>query len=187
MPGVHFCLHSDAAGPAPLIAGVSSMRPLHITLLLGLFVGCSKATASISDPGLQDRLNIYFGGLLEGKQRITIDMMDPRIFPSHAAQTEAVALLEKSTTTFVYHSITNGQPFGHFKGSNSIHCFVPYVSDAEIRGQRATVKSYLLATRYDGSNEWFFVDIGTKQRDFLARYYDRLPDQLPKASLEKKD
>ena len=44
-----------------------------------------------------------------------------------------------------------GQPFGHFKGSNSVHCFVPYVSDAEIRGQRTTVKTYLLATRYDGS------------------------------------
>jgi hypothetical protein len=23
MPGVHFCLHSDAVGPAPLITGVS--------------------------------------------------------------------------------------------------------------------------------------------------------------------
>jgi hypothetical protein len=163
------------------------MRLLLITLLLGIFAGCSKPTVTISDPGLQERLNSYFGALREGKQRITIDMMDPRFFPSRAAQSEAVALLEKSTTTFVYHSVTNGQPFGHFKGTNSIHCFVPYVSDAEIRGQRATVKSYLLATRYNGSNTWFFVDVGTKGRDVLARYYDNLPDELPKASLEKKE
>jgi hypothetical protein len=58
--------------------------------------------------------------------------------------------------------ITTGEPFGHFKGSNSIHGFVPYVSDAQIGTQRATVKSYLLATRYDGSNTWFFVDVGRR-------------------------
>jgi hypothetical protein len=44
-----------------------------------------------------------------------------------------------------------------------------------------------LATRYDGSKEWFFVDIGTKGRAVLARYYDNLPNELPKASLEKKE
>lgn len=140
-----------------------------------------------SEAGLQERLNSYFGALLEGKQRVTIDMMDPRFFPSRQAQLEAVTLLEKSTTTFSYYSITNGHSFGHFKGSNSLHCFVPYVSDGQIGTQRATVKSYLLATRYDGSNTWFFVDIGTKGRAVLAKYYDNLPDELPKASLEKKE
>jgi hypothetical protein len=162
------------------------MRLLLVTLLLGFLAGCSKPTATASDAGLQDRLNQYFGALLEGKQRVTIDMMDPRFFPEPAARTQAVALLEKTTTTFVYHSISNGQPFGHFKGSNSVHCFVPYVSDAEIRGQRATLKSYLLATRYNATNTWFFVDVGTNGRDVLARYYDNLPDNLPKALLEKK-
>ncbi len=163
------------------------MRPLLIALMLGLFAGCSKPPATRGDEGLQKRLNEYLGALVEGKQRITIDMMDPRFFPNQAAQAQAVALLEKSTATFVYHSVTNRQPFGHFKGSNSVHCFVPYVSDAEIRGQRATVKSYLLATKYDGSNTCYFVDIGTKGRDVLARYYENLPDELPKASLEKKE
>jgi hypothetical protein len=163
------------------------MRALLITLVFGILVGCSKPTTPAGDVGLQDRLDSYFGALLAGKQRVTIDMMDPRFFPSRAAKAEAVALLEKSTATFIYHSVTNGQPFAHFKGSNSVHCFIPYVSDAEIRGQRATVKSYLLATRYDGSKEWFFVDIGTKGHDFLVRYYDNLPAELPKASLEKKD
>jgi hypothetical protein len=163
------------------------MRALGITLLLGVLAGCSKPTTGGSNFGLQDRLDSYFGALLAGKQRVTIDMMDPRFVASPAAKAEALALLEKSTTTMVYHSIRNGQPFGQFRGSNSVHCFVPYVSDAELRGQRATVKSYLLATRYDGSNEWFFVDVGTKGRDFLAKYYDHLPDELPKASLEKKE
>ena len=102
------------------------MRPLLITLLLGLLAGCSKPAATVSEAGLQDRLNSYFGALLEGKQRVMIDMMDPRFFPSRAAQSEAVALLQRSTTTFTYYSITNGQPFGHFKGSNTFHCFVPY-------------------------------------------------------------
>jgi len=168
--------------------GVSStMKALSIALLAALLIGCSKSAVTGDEAGLQDRLNSYFGALLEGKQRVTIDMMDPRFFPSRAAQMEAVALLEKSTTTFTYHSITNGSPFGHFKGSNSLHCFVPYVSDAQIGTQKATVKSYLLATRYDGSNTWFFVDIGTKGRDVLARYYHNLPNELPKASLEKKE
>ncbi|MCW5559093.1 MAG: hypothetical protein KIT22_14850 [Verrucomicrobiae bacterium] len=164
------------------------MRAPLIILLLGLLVGCSKpAAVVVSDAGLQARLDSYFGALLAGKQRVTIDMMDTRFFPSPEARQESVALLEKSTTIFVYHTITNGEPFGQFRGSNSVHCFVPYVSDAEIRGQRATVKSYLLATRYEGSTDWFFVDIGTKTRDVLARYYENLPEDLPKASLEKKE
>jgi hypothetical protein len=155
-------------------------------LVLGILVGCSKPAVIDSDAGLQSRLDSYFGALLAGKHRVTIDMMDTRFFSSLEAREEAVAQLERSTTTFIYFSITNGQPFGHFKGSNSLHCFVPYVSEAEIRGQRATVKSYLLATCYKGSNEWLFVDVGTKERDVLARYYDHLPNELPKASLEKK-
>ena len=165
----------------------TTMRAPLIILLLGFVVGCSKPATVVSDAGLQGRLDSYFGALLAGKHRVTIDMMDTRFFPTPEAKQEAIALLEKSTTTFTYHSITNGQPFGHFKGSNSVHCFVPYVSDAEIRGQRGTVKSYLLATRYDVSTNWFFVDIGTKGRDVLARYYDHLPNELPKASLEKKE
>lgn len=163
------------------------MRTPLITLFLGLIVGCSKPTAVVvSDAGLQPKLDSYFSALLAGKQRVTIDMMDSRFFPTPEARQEAVALLEKSTTTFIYHAVTNGEPFGQFRGSNSVHYFVPYVSDAEVRGQRATVKSYLLATRYDGSTDWFFVDIGTKTRDVLARYYENLPADLPKASLEKK-
>ena len=163
------------------------MKPLLVTLLIGLLAGCSKPEAMVSDAGLQGRLDSYFGALLEGKQRVTIDMMDPRFFPSRAVQLEAVSLLEQSTTKFTYHTITNGQPFGHFKGSNSVHCFIPYMSDAQIGTQRASVNSYLLATRYDGSNTWFFVDIGTKGRDFLTRYYCDLPAELPKATLEKKE
>lgn len=155
-------------------------------LIFGILVGCSKPAVTNSDARLQSQLDRYFGALLAGKHRVTIDMMDTRFFSSREAREEAVAQLEKSTTTFTYYAITNGQPFGHFKGSNSLHCFVPYVSDAEIRGQRATVKSYLLATCYNGSDEWLFVDIGTKERDVLARYYDQLPNELPKASLEKK-
>src|SRR5689334_12236381 len=99
------------------------MRSLLITLVIGLLTGCSKPTAAGSDAGLQDSLNEYFGALLQGKQRVTIDMMDPRFFPDRTVQAQAVALLEASTATFVYHNITNGQPFGQFKGSNSIHCF----------------------------------------------------------------
>ena len=163
------------------------MRTPLTILLLGLLIGCSKpAAVVVSNAGLQPALDSYFGALLAGKQRVTIDMMDTRFFPGAEARQEAVALLEKSTTTFTYLAITNGEPFGQFRGSNSVHCFVPYVSDAKIRGQRATVKSYLLATRYDGSTNWFFVDIGTKPRDVLARYYQNLPDDLPKASLVKK-
>ncbi len=163
-----------------------TVHALFITCLLGIFVGCSKPTTVVGDAELQGGLDRYFGALLAGKQRITIDMMDPRFFPSSAAKAEAIALLEKSTATFVYHSITNGQPFGYFKGSNSVHCFVPYVSDAELRGQRATVKSYLLATRYNGSNDWFFIDIGHQRREVLAQYYEHLPDELPRAAIEKK-
>jgi len=69
------------------------MRPVIFTLLIGLFAGCSKPSAAVSDVGLQDRLDSYFGALLEGKQRVTIDMMDPRFFPSRAVQAEAVARL----------------------------------------------------------------------------------------------
>ena len=163
------------------------MKPLLVTLLIGLLAGCSKPEAMFSDAGLQSRLDSYFVALLEGKQRVTIDIMDPRFFPSRAVQLEAVSLLEKSTTKFKYHTITNGQPFGHFKGSNSEHCFVPYMSDVQVETQRASVKSYLLATRYETSNTWFFVDIGTKGRDVLSRYYCNLPDELPQASLEKKE
>jgi len=163
------------------------MKALLLSLLVGFLVGCSKPATEYGDAGLQDRLDSYFGALLDGRHRVAIDMMDPRLFPSPAAQSEAVTLLEKSTTTFTYHSITNGHAFGHFKGSNSLHCFVSYVSDAHIGAQRATVKSYLLATRYDGSNTWFFVDIGTKGREVLAKYYDNLPNDLPKASLEKRE
>src|SRR5437899_153475 len=121
------CQFARSAPPASLSSAVScNMRPLLITLLLGLLAGCSKQTVAVSDAELQAGLDSYFGALLAGKQRVTIDMMDPRFFPNRGAQAEAVALLEKSTTTFVYHSITNDQPFGHFKGSNSMHCFVPY-------------------------------------------------------------
>lgn len=114
-------------------------------------------------------------------------MMDPRFVSSSEAKEAAISALRKATTTLVYHNISFERPFGKFSGSNSIHCFVPYVSDAEIRGKRATVKSYLLATRYNGSNAWFFVDIGTKGRDVLTQYYENLPAKLPKASLENKE
>jgi hypothetical protein len=162
------------------------MRALLITCFLAIVIGCSRPTTVVSDAELQGGLDRYFGALLAGKQRVTIDMMDPRFFASGAAKAEAIALLEKSTATFTYHCITNGQPFGYFTDSNSVHWFVPYLSDAELRGQRATVKSYLLATRYNGSNDWFFIDIANKRRDVLAQYYDHLPDELPRASLEKK-
>jgi hypothetical protein len=138
------------------------------------------------DDALQAELDRYFGDLLAGKQRVTIDMMDPRFFPNAAARLHAVALVEKATTTFKFYSITNGRPFGEFHGSNSVHCFVPYVSEAEVRGQRATVQSHLLATRYHDSTNWFFIDIGTKPRSFLSKYYENLPSFLPTASLQHK-
>ena len=159
--------------------------PAHLhASLLGILMGCGESKVAVCDDGLQAELDKYFGGLTQGKHRITVDMMDPRFFPNQAVRSEAVALIEKSTTTFDYHSITNGEPFGEFSGSNSLHCFVPYVSDAEFRGRRATVKSHLLATRYHDSTNWFFVDIGTKPRKFLSEYYKNLPNPLPTASLE---
>jgi hypothetical protein len=160
------------------------MRPILMTVLLAILVGCTDSKVAMREDGLQAELDKYFRALTQGKHRITIEMMDPRFFPNQAVRSEAVALIEKSTATFNYHSITNGEPFGRFKGSNSQHCFVPYVSDAEIRGQRATVKSHLLATRYHGGTNWFFVDIGTKPRKLLSKYYENLPDALPTTSIE---
>jgi hypothetical protein len=112
-------------------------------------------------------------------------MMDPRFLPSKEAKGEAISALQKATTTMVYRNVTFEKPFGRFTGSNSVHCFVPYVSEAQIGNRSGKVRSYLLATHYQGSNRWFFVDVGTKSREMLAKYYENLPPELPKATLEK--
>jgi hypothetical protein len=161
-------------------------KALLLSIAAGLLFGCSDPAMTDSNPGLQVGLTRYFEALLHGQHRISIDMMDPRFVPNREAKEEGIAFLQNSTTNFVYHRITNQKPFGHFKGSNSFHCFVPYISDAQIGTQRATVKSYLIATRYQGSNTWYFVDVGKKSRTFLAQYYENLPKELPQASVIKR-
>jgi hypothetical protein len=160
------------------------MKPL--ILFLGFAIGCSGCGKSTRDVELQEQVTAYFQALVQGRQQVAIEQMDPRFFPSAEVKKEAIRLLKESTGSFVYHGITNQQPFGYFKGSNSVHCFVPYVSDATIKTQRAVVKSYLLATRYDGTKTWYFVDIGSKSQSLLSKYYPNLPQELPRASLESK-
>jgi hypothetical protein len=159
------------------------MKSLLFAFVVAFLIGCSDSNDA-NEVGLQVSLDRYFNALRPGEQRITIDMMDPRFFPNPTAKAQAIAMLENSTTTMKYHSITNGKPFGHFTESNSVDCFVPYVCDAELQGQRGTLKSYLLATRYHSKPSWFFIDIGTKTRETLAPYYENLPKELPKASRE---
>lgn len=145
--------------------------------------GCGKHNR---EAGLQEQLNDYFQALLHGRQQVAIEKMDPRFFPTAESKQEAITLLNQTTGGFVYHNITNQTPFRYFEESSSVHCFVPYVADATFKGQRGTLKSYLLATRYNGSNTWFFVDIGTMDRQALAKYYSNLPQNLPRASRESK-
>src|SRR4051794_14407994 len=125
---------------------IHALKALLLSMLTGLLFGCSDQGVPDTNPGLQEGLTQYFGALLQGQHRVSIETMDPRFFPNEEAREEATALLQNSTTNFVYHRITNQKPFGHFKGSNSFHWFVPYISDAQIGTQRATVKSYLIAT-----------------------------------------
>jgi len=156
------------------------MRVLFVMLILA-FVSCSEPSAVVvSDAGLQARLNSYFDAVLAENQRVVVDMMDTRFFPTSEARQEAITLLKVHR----YHAITNGQTFGHFKDSNGVHCFVPYLGDTTIRGQRTKVQSYLLATRYNGDTNWFFVNIGWhERRDNLPRYYH----ELPEAPFERKE
>src|SRR2546422_10807835 len=158
------------------------MKAAISSILIGFIVGCSGTSSQ--DAGLQAELGEYFRALVQGRQQVAIEKMDPRFFPNAEVKNEAIRLLMESTKSFVYHSITNQKAFGHFEGSNCLHCFVPYISDATIRTQRSTVKSYLLATRYNGTKTWYFIDIGSKSRSALIRYYPNLPEELPRASLE---
>jgi hypothetical protein len=151
---------------------------------LGALLCCSGCAKSNRDAGLQEQLNGYFQALLHGRQQVTIEQMDPRFFPTAQSKQEAINLLNQSTTGFVYHSISNQRPFGYFSEGKSVHWFVPYVADATFKGQSGILKSYLLATRYNGSNTWYFIDIGTKDRQALAKYYSYLPPDLPQASRE---
>jgi hypothetical protein len=162
------------------------MKAFLLTLsaiLIVAFSGCAKRN---DDAGLQEQLNEYFQALLHGRQQITIEKMDPRFFPTVESKREAITLLNQSTGGFAYHSITNQTPYGYFEESNSVHYFVPYVANATFKGQTGTLKSYLLATRYNGSNTWYFVDIGTKDRQTLTNYYSNLPQDLPGASRESR-
>jgi hypothetical protein len=158
-----------------------------LSIALATLAGCSEPGAFTADAAFQDSLSDYTRALLAGDARLTIEMMDPRLVSSIEAKEEAISALQKATTTMVYHNVTFEKPFGKFTGSNTLHCFIPYVSDAQIGKQRATVKSYLLATHYEGSNRWFFVDVGTKSRSALAQYYENLPPELPKATLKKRE
>jgi hypothetical protein len=162
------------------------MKAPLLTISAMFFIAFSGCGRHNREAGLQEQLNDYFQALLHGRQQVTIEKMDPRFFPTAESKQEAVSLINESASSFVYHSITNQTPFGYFEEANSVHYFVPYVADATFKGQTGTLKSYLLATRYNGSNTWYFVDIGKKQRQVLAKYYSNLPQDLPRASGESK-
>jgi hypothetical protein len=120
---------------------------------------------------------------LEGRHEIAIEKMDP-VFPmSPEAKAETARLLKERTSEFIYHSITNYAAYYFFEGTNSMHFIIPYVSEATIGTQRATVKSYLLATKYDGATTWYFISIGTKRGKELAKYYPGIPLSLPRGQV----
>jgi hypothetical protein len=96
------------------------MKPL--LLLLGFAIFCAGCGKSTRDVELQEQLTAYFQALVQGRQQVAIEKMDPRFFPSPDVKKEAIRLLNESTASFVYQGITSQQPFGYFKGSNSVHC-----------------------------------------------------------------
>ncbi len=163
------------------------MKSIVLSVAVAILAGCSEPGAFTPDSALQDSLSDYSRAIQGGDAPLTFDMMDPRLVSSREAKEEAISILQKGTATMLYHNVTFEKPFGKFSGSNSLHCFIPYVSDAQIGKQRVTVKSYLLATHYEGSNRWFFVDIGTMSRSKVAQYYENLPPELPKATLKKRE
>jgi hypothetical protein len=157
---------------------------LRATSAMFAFLSLALVFASCSDEddrdaGLESAVNSYFAQLKKGNHRVSLDRLDPRFDPDGSARQRAVSVLEKSTKTFTYHSFTHEAPIFHFTGSNSIHCFVPYTADAQIGSNRATIYSHLLATRYQASNTWHFVDVGTKSSSELSNYYENLPKRVP--------